>query len=57
MWRRVEESPLGKLTFGDDPAVIRSISRIQLDSWRAYESYTGVLGLQTLTNIGRRVAG
>jgi len=40
-----------KLTFGNDPAVVQTISRIQLDSWKAYESYTGVLGLQTLTNI------
>jgi alpha-glucuronidase len=40
-----------RLTFGNDPAVVQTISRIQLASWRAYESYTGVLGLQTLTNI------
>jgi alpha-glucuronidase len=40
-----------RLTFGNDPDVIRTISRIQLDSWKVYESYTGVLGLQTLTNI------
>jgi alpha-glucuronidase len=40
-----------KLTFGNEPAVLQTVSRIQLDSWRAYESYTGVLGLQTLTNI------
>jgi alpha-glucuronidase len=40
-----------RLTFGNDPDVIQIISRIQLDSWKAYESYTGVLGLQTLTNI------
>ncbi len=40
-----------RLTFGDDPLVISTISKIQLASWQAYESYTGVLGLQTLTNI------
>lgn len=40
-----------RLTFGNDPAVVQTISRIQLASWKAYESYTGVLGLQTLTNI------
>ncbi len=40
-----------RLTFGNDPAVVQTISQIQLASWKAYESYTGVLGLQTLTNI------
>jgi alpha-glucuronidase len=40
-----------RLTFGNDPAVVETISRIQMASWTAYESYTGVLGLQTLTNI------
>jgi alpha-glucuronidase len=40
-----------RLTFGNDPPVVRTISRIQLASWNAYETYTGVLGLQTLTNI------
>jgi alpha-glucuronidase len=40
-----------RLTFGNDPVVVQTISRIQLASWKAYESYTGVLGLQTLTNI------
>lgn len=40
-----------RMTFGNDPVVVRTISEIQLASWRTYESYTGVLGLQTLTNI------
>ena len=40
-----------KLTFGDEPVVVRTITTILLDSWPAYESYTGPLGLQTLTNI------
>ncbi len=40
-----------RLTFGNAPSVVETISSIQLDSWKAYESYTGVLGLQTLTNI------
>jgi alpha-glucuronidase len=40
-----------RLTFGNDPAVVQTITRIQLASWKAYESYTGVLGLQTLTNL------
>ncbi|MFZ0292246.1 MAG: alpha-glucuronidase family glycosyl hydrolase [Candidatus Sulfotelmatobacter sp.] len=39
------------LSFGNDPVVVQTISRIQLASWQAYEHYTGVLGLQTLTNI------
>ena len=40
-----------RMTFSNDPTVVRTISGIQLASWRTYESYTGVLGLQTLTNI------
>jgi alpha-glucuronidase len=40
-----------RLTFGNDPEVVRTIGRIQMDSWPAYEHYTGPLGLQTLTNI------
>ena len=40
-----------KLTFGDDPEVVKKVTNILLDSWPAYESYTGPLGLQTLTNI------
>jgi len=40
-----------RMTFGNDPTVLRTISDIQHASWRTYESYTGVLGLQTLTNI------
>ena len=40
-----------KLTFGNDPQVVRTISELQLKSWRVYENYTGPLGLQTLTDI------
>jgi alpha-glucuronidase len=40
-----------RLTFGNDPLVVQTISDMQLASWPAYESYTGPLGLQTLTNI------
>jgi alpha-glucuronidase len=40
-----------KLTFGDELDVVEKVREIQLASWHAYESYTGVLGLQTLTNI------
>jgi len=40
-----------RLTFGSDPLVIKNISAMQLSSWPAYESYTGPLGVGTLTNI------
>jgi alpha-glucuronidase len=40
-----------KLSFGIDLEVVNKVTAIQLASWPAYESYTGVLGLQTLTNI------
>jgi alpha-glucuronidase len=40
-----------RLTFSNDPLVVETVSKIQLASWNAYESYTGPLGLQTLTNI------
>jgi alpha-glucuronidase len=40
-----------RLTFGHDPAVVKTINTIQLTSWRVYENYTGPLGLQTLTDI------
>jgi alpha-glucuronidase len=40
-----------RLTFGNDPAVVRTLSEMQVNSWRVYEGYTGPLGLQTLTDI------
>lgn len=40
-----------RLTFGNDPLVVQTISDMQLTSWRTYESYTGPLGIGTLTNI------
>ena len=40
-----------RLTFGNDPLVVQTISNLQLDSWPVYESYTGPLGAGTLTNI------
>ena len=40
-----------RLTFGNDPEVVKKVTNILLDSWPAYERYTGPLGLQTLTNI------
>ena len=38
-----------RLTFGNDPMVVRTIVDMNLMSWRVYENYTGPLGLQTLT--------
>jgi alpha-glucuronidase len=40
-----------RLTFGNDPDVVRTVTAIQLASWPTYEHYTGPLGLQTLTDI------
>ena len=39
------------LTFGRDSNVVSAISSILLSSWNTYESYTGPLGMQTLTDI------
>ena len=40
-----------RLTFGNDPLVVQTMSTLQLSSWYVYESYTGPLGAGTLTNI------
>jgi alpha-glucuronidase len=40
-----------RLTFGHDPRVDATVDRLQLESWHAYEQYTGPLGLGTLTDI------
>jgi alpha-glucuronidase len=40
-----------RLTFGNDPTTVGTISRMQLASWPNYENYTGPLGAGTLTNI------
>ena len=40
-----------RMTFGADPTVAQTIASILLTSWRTYESYTGPLGAQTLTDI------
>jgi alpha-glucuronidase len=40
-----------RLTFGNDPLVVKTITGLQMSSWHAYESYTGPLGAQTLTDI------
>jgi len=40
-----------RLTFGLDPSVIETITQMSVESWPAYESYSGNLGIQTLTDI------
>ena len=40
-----------RLTWGNDPEVVRTIDALQLGSWHTYESYTGPNGMGTLTNI------
>lgn len=40
-----------RLTFGHDPHITRTLTGMLLESWRAYENYTGNLGMQTLTEI------
>jgi alpha-glucuronidase len=40
-----------RLTFGSDRLVVRTVKKLQLDSWPVYESYTGNLGVGTLTDI------
>ncbi|MEO6801868.1 MAG: glucosiduronase, partial [Granulicella sp.] len=38
-------------TFGNDADVVRVVNALQMESWHAYEEYTGPLGLGTLTDI------
>ena len=38
-------------TISNNPAVVRTVAKMLMQSWPAYESYTGPLGLQTLTDI------
>lgn len=38
-------------TISNDPAVVRTVTTMLMQSWPAYEDYTGPLGLQTLTDI------
>ncbi len=40
-----------RLTFGNDPTVVRTIKFMLASSWTVYESYTGPLGAGTLTDI------
>ncbi|HYL62767.1 MAG TPA: alpha-glucuronidase family glycosyl hydrolase [Candidatus Methylomirabilis sp.] len=40
-----------RLTFGNDSTVVSTLTRMLLESWPTYESYTGPLGIGTLTDI------
>lgn len=40
-----------RLTWGDDPAVVRTIDGMLVGSWEVYEGYTGPNGMGTLTDI------
>jgi alpha-glucuronidase len=40
-----------RLTFGTDREVLNTITSMSMQSWPAYENYTGNLGIQTLTDI------
>lgn len=40
-----------RLTIATDRKVVRTVVSMLMESWPAYESYTGPLGLQTLTDI------
>lgn len=40
-----------RLTFGNDPSVVNTIAKMQLESWSVYEKYTGPLGAGGLTDI------
>jgi alpha-glucuronidase len=40
-----------RMTWGNLPQVVDIISRLQLESWKAYEDYTGPLGVGGLTDI------
>jgi alpha-glucuronidase len=40
-----------RLTFGQDRKVLDTITRMSMESWPAYEQYSGNLGIQTLTDI------
>jgi alpha-glucuronidase len=40
-----------RLTFGNDPLAVKTITKMLLASWHIYESYTGPLGAGTMTDI------
>ena len=52
------DKPLGeiidtwtRMTWGNDPQVVQTISELQTKSWKIYEGYTGPNGMGTLTSI------
>ncbi|KAH8705312.1 alpha-glucuronidase [Talaromyces proteolyticus] len=40
-----------RLTFGSHPTIVDTITKISMESWPAYENYSGNLGIQTLCDI------
>jgi len=40
-----------RMTWGNNPQVVSTIDKLNLESWHAYEEYTGPLGVGGLTNI------
>ena len=48
--RRIAEDWV-RLTFNDDPVVVRTVTGILMDSWPAYQQYSGPLGGGGLTDI------
>jgi alpha-glucuronidase len=44
-------SDWARLTFGKNPVVVQTITKMLMGSWPAYENYTGSLGAQTFTDI------
>ena len=40
-----------RLTFGLDRTVLKTLTQLSMESWPAYENYSGNLGIQTLTDI------
>ena len=40
-----------RLTFGIDKTIVDTVTKISMESWPAYENYTGNLGIQTLCDI------
>ncbi|KAJ5619072.1 hypothetical protein N7510_003056 [Penicillium lagena] len=40
-----------RLTFGLDSEVLQTLTKMSMESWPAYENYSGNLGIQTLTDI------
>lgn len=41
-----------KLTFGHNPLIIKNVSEILMDSWKAYEKYTSPLGIGWMVSPG-----